>query len=137
MIRWHQHHARETYKELREEDEQWGNLHLEWRALSAPLKDSMYNKMEKKCESIFAGSTVPQETIRRGMEQRVHQVRRSWIDAQKLRSCKIRFSVMNPCIHHPFFVDSWLIGIPIAQETPVPAARQPSRSSFYDPVRDP
>lgn len=92
MTLWKQHHARETYKELREEDEQWGNPQLEWRALSAHLKDSMYKKMEKKCENIFAGSTVPQETIKRGMEQRVHQVRRSWIDAQKLRSGKIRSS---------------------------------------------
>jgi len=44
----------------------------------------MLEKMREKCRDLF-NSDVPKETIDRGIEQRVHEARRAWLNAQKAK----------------------------------------------------
>ncbi len=111
--------------------------------MPAKEKDLMYTIMWTKCSCLFQGSSVPQETITRGIEQRMYDVRKNWqIGLQKrLKNKGMFFFFFRP----RFFPLSILIDIvpastsSVGQNSSPLEPSTPSRSVHtlaYDPVRD-
>lgn len=66
-----------THEELlKKPDFQQKDPSIVWIAVPAKEKETMYAIMWMKCSSLFQGSSVPEETITRGLEQRVYDVNR-------------------------------------------------------------
>lgn len=108
--------------------------------MPAKEKDIMYTIMWTKCSCLFQGSSVPQETITRGIEQRMYDVRKNWqIGLQKRLKNKGMFS-FGQILPLPILIDS----IPastssVGQNSSPVKPSTPSRSVHtlaYDPVRD-
>lgn len=62
-----------------------GERACDWQAVPAREKNLMLEKMRDKCKDLFLSKDVSEETIKTGMRQRVHEVRRAWIDGQKAK----------------------------------------------------